>query len=101
MLVDAALEHVPALIRSAVAGIPRSSITDIDGSTAVITQRSGVLIPRAEVITLGFRPAEDGLVEVVILAARRGGLTAPDAVLSQFERSLLASIRTASKKARH
>lgn len=101
VLVDAALEHVPALIRSAVAGIPRSSITDIDGSTAVITQRSGVLIPRAEVITLGFRRAEDGRAEVVILAARRGGLAAPDAVPSQFERALLASIRTASKKATH
>ncbi|PYY39016.1 hypothetical protein DEJ32_10110 [Curtobacterium sp. MCPF17_046] len=101
MRVDAALEHVPALIRSAVAGIPRSSITDIDDSTAVVTQRSGVLIPRAEVITLGFQPAEDGRVEVVISAARRGGLAAPDAVPSQFEKSLLASIRTASETATH
>lgn len=36
--------------------------------------------------------------EVVIVKARRGGLSAPDLVLSEFEQALLSSIRAAAKE---
>lgn len=100
-LVGAAIEDVPGIIRSAVARIPRASITALDDSSAVLTQRSGVLMPRAEVLTLAFHQDEDGRTTIAIVHARRGGLAAPDLVPSQFEASLLASIRTAAANAAH
>jgi hypothetical protein len=97
-LVDVPLRDVPSVVRAAVARIPRASVTELDDDGATLTQRSGVLIPRVEVISLEFRqPPHEGS-EVVIVRARRGGLPAPDTVLSEFEQSLLSSIRVAAKE---
>lgn len=96
-LVDTAIADVPGIIRSAVARIPRASITALDDSSAVLTQRSGVLMPRAEALTLAFHRGEDGRTTIAIVHARRGGLAAPDSVPSQFEGALLASIRAAAE----
>jgi len=98
-LVDVALRDVPSVVRAAVARIPRASVSELDDEGATITQRSGVLIPRVEVISLAFRQTPHGDSEVVIVRARRGGLSAPDPVLSEFEQSLLSSIRAAAKEA--
>lgn len=98
-LVGTAIEDVPGIIRSAVARIPRASIAALDDSSAVLTQRSGVLMPRAEVITLAFHRGADGRTTIAIVHARRGGLAAPDPVSSQFERALLASIQAAADDA--
>ena len=98
-LVDAAIEDVPGLIRSAVARIPRASVTALDDSSAVLTQRSGVLTPRAEVLTLAFHRGENGRTTITIVHARRGGLAASDFVPSQFEGAVLASIRAAAQDA--
>jgi hypothetical protein len=98
-LVDVALRDVPSVVRAAVARIPRASVSDLYGDGATLTQRSGVLIPRAEVVSLAFRLTPQGDSEVVIVRARRGGLAAPDPVLSEFEQSLLGSIRAAANEA--
>ncbi|WP_146242548.1 hypothetical protein [Curtobacterium sp. MCPF17_047] len=96
--VGVALRDVPSVVRVAVAKIPRASITELDDEHARITQRSGVLIPRVEVILLAFRRTPEGGSEVAIVSARRVGRSAPDPVLSDFERSLLTSIRVTAKE---
>jgi hypothetical protein len=96
-LVGAAIEDVPGIIQSVVARIQRASITALDDLSAVLTQRSEVLMPRTEARTLGFHRGEGGRTTVAIVHARRGGLTASDSVPSQFEVALLASIRTAAE----
>lgn len=98
-LVDVALQDVPSVVRAAVAQIPRASVSELDDDGATLTQRSGVVIPRVEVISLAFRRTPRGKSEVVIVRARRGGLSAPDPVLSEFEQSLLSSIRAAAEEA--
>ncbi|WP_416393261.1 MULTISPECIES: hypothetical protein [unclassified Curtobacterium] len=90
-----ALPDVPSVVRAAVARLPHASVSELDGNGATLTQRSGVLIPRVEVISLAFRRTPHADSEVVIVSARRSGLPAPDTVLSQFEQSLLTSIRAA------
>jgi hypothetical protein len=96
-LVDVALQDVPSVVRAAVAQIPRASVSELDHDGATLTQRSGVVIPRVEVISLAFRWTPQGDSEVVIVRARRGGLPAPDPVLSEFEQTLLRSIRAAAR----
>lgn len=98
-LVDVALPDVPSVAQAAVARIPRASVSELDDDGATLTQRSGVVIPRVEVISLAFRRTPHGNSEVVIVRARRGGLSAPDSVLSEFEQSLLSSIRAAAEQA--
>lgn len=59
-LVDLALRDVPSVVRAAVARIPRASVSELDDDGATLTQRSGVFIPRVEVITLAFRRTPHG-----------------------------------------
>jgi hypothetical protein len=96
--VDVALADLPSVLRVAVGNLPRASIREIDNDQATVTQRSGILMPRLEVISLVIRHGSRGDSEIAIVKAMRGGRSAPDQVLSSFERSLLDSIRAAAQE---